>query len=460
MSAAAPAELTRFSYWYGAGVTPALDHIDLRVQPGLTALTGASGSGKSTLLRVFNGLVPHFHGGTVQGHAATFGRDVLRTPTRELAQVVGFLFQDPELQSVYGTVERDVAFGLENLAFSRAVMVDRVDEALQRTGIAHLRHRDVRTLSGGERQRLALAGLLALRPQLLALDEPLSQLDAEGVLTLLDTLDGLAADGLTVVVAEHRLHELRPRAQRTLYLQRGSLTVDAASPAGGPARSSRIVSESSAIKDSSSPAWSLHSVTAGPAREAVVSDVDGCGHAGEVVVLMGPNGAGKTTLLRTIAGLLAPQSGSVVRAPGRVAYLPQNPTALLHRPTVRAEVELTLRRNREPEPADAIIDELGLREVADRYPRDLSTGERQRAALAAVLAGTPRIALLDEPTRGMDIAARSALRELISSLTRRSTAVVLATHDRELAAQVADRILTVSDGAVRQLQPSATEATA
>ncbi|TMB91022.1 MAG: ATP-binding cassette domain-containing protein [Chloroflexi bacterium] len=458
MSADTPAALTGFSYRYGTGVTAALDHIDLRVEPGLTAVTGASGSGKSTLLRVFNGLVPHFHGGVVQGHASTFGRDVLRTPTRTLARLVGFLFQDPELQSVCATVERDVAFGLENLAFPRTQMIERVDEALQRTGIAHLRHREVRTLSGGERQRLALAGVLALRPALLALDEPLSQLDAGGVASLLDTLDGLVAEGLTVVVAEHRLRDLAPRAQRVLQLEHGGLTNGGPSPGGGADPAIRAFARPSRAAAPS--AWQLRDVTAGPARTALLSGVDAGGCAGEVVVLMGPNGAGKTTLLRTIAGLLAPLSGGVERVPGRVAYLPQNPTSLLHRPTVRAEVELTLRRSREHASADALIGQLGLRGVAGRYPRDLSTGERQRAALAAVLAGTPRIALLDEPTRGMDDASRSALRELISSLARQGTAVVMATHDRELADQVADRVLLVAGGAVTQSRPRAAVRTA
>src|SRR5207302_7266962 len=160
---------------------------------------------------------------------------------------------------------------------------------------------------------------------------------------------------------------------------------------------------------------------------AVVSQVELAGNLGEVTVLVGPNGGGKTTLLRTIAGLIAPLSGTVERAPGRVAYLPQNPTALLHRPTVRAEVELTLRGAGTARDVDAILDTLSLTHVAARYPRDLSTGERQRAALAAVLVGAPRIALLDEPTRGMDATARDALIQLIRRLVDGGAAVVMAT---------------------------------
>jgi energy-coupling factor transport system ATP-binding protein len=180
----------------------------------------------------------------------------------------------------------------------------------------------------------------------------------------------------------------------------------------------------------------------------VLDSIEAIGHQGEVVALSGPNGGGKTTLLRLIAGAIAPASGKVERRPGRIAYLPQNPTALLHRPTLRSEVSLTLDRAGESEPPEAILTELGLLAVAGRYPRDLSCGERQRAALAAVLPGRPDLVLLDEPTRGIDAAARSALVRLVSRLRDGGSAVVLATHDPELRAALADRELRVSGGKV------------
>jgi energy-coupling factor transport system ATP-binding protein len=186
-----------------------------------------------------------------------------------------------------------------------------------------------------------------------------------------------------------------------------------------------------------------------------VEGVDVAGASGEVTVLIGRNGSGKTTLLRTVAGLLAPRRGRVERAPGRVAYLPQNPTALLHRSTLLAEVELTLRRSGERDEPERMLRALSLAHLARRYPRDLSAGERQRAALAAVLAGRPRIALLDEPTRGMDDGARRALVLLLRDLASRGTSVLMATHDGELAAEVADRLLEVGGGRVRDLSPAA-----
>jgi ABC-type multidrug transport system ATPase subunit len=199
-------------------------------------------------------------------------------------------------------------------------------------------------------------------------------------------------------------------------------------------------------------------VTAGFSGRVVLDAVDVAGRRGEVVALCGPNGGGKTTLLRLIAGALSPIAGRVERRPGRIAYLPQNPTALLHRPTLRSEVNLTLERANESEPAEVILQELGLMAAAGRYPRDLSCGERQRAALAAVLPGQPDLVLLDEPTRGMDAAARKALVSLVSRLRDRGSAIVLATHDADLRAQLADRVLRVSGGRVTEVEPQAVTA--
>jgi energy-coupling factor transport system ATP-binding protein len=182
--------------------------------------------------------------------------------------------------------------------------------------------------------------------------------------------------------------------------------------------------------------------------------VELAGGGGEVVALIGPNGSGKSTLLRTIAGLLPPISGRVERRPGRIAYLPQNPSALLHRTTVRSEIEWTLRRCHAVGGAETVLDEWGLTAVAGRDPRDLSTGQRQRAALAAVLAGRPSLVLLDEPTRGMDGTARAALTAAMERVADRGHTVVMATHDRQLVAEVASRVVELADGTARELQPS------
>ena len=461
------AQLNRVSYHYPGATAPSLREVDLAIEPGLTLVAGSSGGGKSTLLRLFNGLVPQFHGGRISGRAVVAGLDPLRTPIPRLATRVGLVFQDVETQSVYGSVEREVAFGLENLGVPRDEMLVRLDEALAELDIEHLRGRRLSTLSGGERQLVQLAAVLALRPQLVALDEPTSQLDPEGAAAVLAACLKAADGGRAVVVAEHRLETLLPRAGRLLTVEGGRVTegkrdvegryVSAGELSGarGPWRSEPghgVVADGSRPRyrarpgSASDAGWELRDVAAGPAGVAILEGVSLTSDPGEVVAVVGPNGSGKTTLLRTLAGLLPALAGTVRRPPGRTAYLPQNPGALLHLPTLRAEVELTINRTGSDESPDEMIGAFGLLAMADRYPRDLSSGERQRAALAATLAGAPTLVLLDEPTRGMDLAARQSLRAAVRGLAARGSAVVVATHDTALVADLADRTVEVRNG--------------
>jgi energy-coupling factor transporter ATP-binding protein EcfA2 len=448
------ARLSHLSYWFPGALDSALTDVTMQIDDGLTLVAGPSGGGKSTLLRVLNGLVPHFHGGRIAGSAEVEGFDVIETPTRRLARTVGFVFQDPELQTVYDVVDREVAFGLENIALPPLEMQDRVEEALHAAGVAHLAGRRVRTLSGGERQRVALASALAMRPRLVVLDEPTSQLDPEGAAMVLAAVVSLVEQGRSGVIAEHRLERLLPAAGAMVTVDAGRVT------SGPPQRPA--VSDAIPQRETTAPtgpvAWSLARVTAGFGGHEVLHEVDVAGHQGEVVALSGPNGGGKTTLLRVIAGALSPASGNVERRPGRIAYLPQNPTSLLHRPTLRSEVTLTLERAKENEAPEVILRELGLLSLSERYPRDLSCGERQRAALAAVLPGKPNLVLLDEPTRGMDTAARTALIRLVSRLRDGGSAIVLATHDADLRTALADRELRVSAGRVTNAEPTTVRA--
>ena len=438
------AALDRFTYWYPRAPAPALRDVTFSIEGGLNVVAGPSGGGKSTLLRVFNGLVPQFHGGQVSGRAEVSGRSIVDTPTRRLARDVGFVFQDPELQTVYATVDREVAFGLENAAVPGAEIPARVEEALEEAGITQLAGRTMRTLSGGERQRVALASALAMRPQLVVLDEPTSQLDPEGAALVLAAARRIASQGRTVIVSEHRLYALMGAADQLVMVEDGRVSLTDPRAWSEP----RFTPPPSRGAPAGNEVVCVSGAAAGFDGRPVLSEVELVVRGGEVVALMGPNGGGKTTLLRLVAGLLAPAKGRVERQPGRIAYLPQNPAALLHRPTVRYEVRFTIDRSGDSEKPDAILSELGLTQVADRYPRDLSSGERQRAAVAAVLAGTPTLVLLDEPTRGMDASAREALVRLIARLRDREAAVVIATHDADLRAAVADRVLMVARGRV------------
>ena len=437
------ASLHRLSYWYPEVAEPALAGICAELEDGLTLVTGPSGGGKSTLLRTLNGLVPHFHGGRWAGTARVAGLRVEATPTARLAREVAFVFQDPERQGVAATVEGEIAFGLENLAVPAADIPGRVAEALARVGADALAGRRTAQLSGGERQRVAIAAALALRPRLLVLDEPASQLDPAGARMVAAACRAARAAGTGVVVAEHRTaHFGEPDAR--LHVVAGRLTVPAPEAPAAPV----------SLPDPGPIEWRARDLVAGFRRLPVLRVPRLEGRVGEVLAVTGPNGSGKTTLLRTLAGLLPPLGGSLARPEGRIAYRPQDPAALLHRPTVAAEIAYSLRlarRKAEPVDVERVLAGFGLEGFAARYPRDLSGGQRERAALAAVLAATPRLALLDEPTRGMDPRARRLLLEAMARMAEAGASIVVATHDEDLAA-AAHRRLRIEAGVLEPAQ--------
>jgi energy-coupling factor transport system ATP-binding protein len=360
----------------------------------------------------------------------------------------------------------------------------RVEEVLDALGLAHVRHRPPGSLSGGEKQRCAIAGALAAGPAVLVLDEPTSQLDPQGAEDVLGALGRLNADlGTTIVIAEHRLERAAPMADRVCVLRDGSIAIDdapgraLASYPGAPpvthlGRFMHWDPPPLTVKDARQRVLADHlrvSVTAEEADAAPGEVVVRVDHAtvvldgqtvvgpvtlevgrGEVVALLGRNGAGKTTLLRAMAGLVTLGSGATeARAP--LAYVPQDPNSLLFSPTARREVGHTLRLLGQVEDR-AVVDRwlalLGLDAIADRHPRTLSGGERQRLAVAAVAIGGAPGLLLDETTRGMDAPSRTALETAIREHTARGGLVVLATHDVELAARVATRVVVLGDGEV------------
>jgi energy-coupling factor transport system ATP-binding protein len=501
--------IQRLTYSYPGAARPALRNVNLQAQAGeFILLAGPSGAGKSTLLRCLNGLTPHFSGGVVAGRIEVDGLNVVAAGPRALSRVVGFVFQDPENQAVLDNVEAEVAFGLENAAVPPAEMRLRVDETLNLLDLSHLRHRPLVTLSGGERQRVAIATALVLRPRILAVDEPTSQLDPQSAEEVLQALVRLNEDlGLSVVLVEHRLERVLRYVDRLVYLEEGQVVADAAvrpalariprslapplpslalalqwqplpltikeglpfarattngraangagaeasSPAGPPAGASPPLLQ---VRD-------LH-FTYG--RQPVLSGVNLDIAPAEAVILMGRNGSGKSTLLKCLVGLLRPSAGEV-RLDGRVtaaqsvaeicrqvAYLPQNADDLLFAETVADELAITL-RNHGLDPAveadlASLLAQLGLVGLAEAYPRDLSVGQRQRVALGAVCVTGPRLMLLDEPTRGLDYQAKHNLVKLWRQWQARGGALLLVTHDVEFAAQIADRVLLLSQGEI------------
>jgi energy-coupling factor transport system ATP-binding protein len=498
---AAEIELDGVTFCYPGAELPVVRDLDHAVEQGaFMVVAGPSGSGKSTLLRCLNGLVPHFTGGRFGGSVRVGGHDTRRLGPRMMSRTVGLVFQDPEAQSVASRVEDDIAFGMEQLGIPQLTMRKRVEEVLDLLGIAALRRRDVTTLSGGERQRVAVAAALALQPDVLALDEPTSQLDPWGAEEVLTALTRLNDDlGLTIVLVEHRLERVVGHADRLRYLPEpgsGDGVRD------GPPRDILAEIDPGAVpplvvlgrrlgwsplpltikegraavrKDprrplspgvdapvpGGKPVLALHRISAGHGRATVVREVDLQVRPGELVALMGRNGSGKTTLLRTIMGLHAPAGGRIefdgndvtaLHAAGRAAtaaYLPQNPTTLFFAETLRDELEFTRTHHGGVSAGvEETLAALGLAHAAERNPRDLSGGERERAALAAVLVGRPRLLLLDEPTRGMDYERKRALGELLRRFCAEGAAVMMATHDVELVAAAATRVILLGDGGI------------
>ncbi len=489
------------SYTYPGAARPALRHVDFHLPEASFALVvGRSGAGKSTLLRCVNGLVPHFSGGTFAGRLAVAGLDPLYATPRAMSRRVGFVFQNPEAQFVLDRVEDEIAFALENAAMPRQEMRVRVEEVLDLLDLAALRERKLETLSGGERQRVAIAAALAFRPRVLVLDEPTSQLDPQSAEDVLNALVRLNHDlGLTILLAEHRLERVLQYADRVIALpdspdgENGVLCgttrevlpqLKLLPPLVALAKQlnwqplplttkeglhfSRALTEHilPVLPVAASPRYgavglALQRVWVCYDRQPVLRDVSLEVRRGEILVLMGRNGSGKTTLLKTLVGLVRPESGrvwvdgrevtgeDVATICRRAGYLPQEADTLLFADTVRQELEITLRNHGLPEHDEAIeslLAQLGLTAHAGRYPRDLSVGERQRAALGAITVTQPVALLLDEPTRGLDYTAKEALSALLRHWRDAGMAILVVTHDVEFAARTADRVVLISQG--------------
>ena len=364
------------------------------------------------------------------------GRDTRRFRPADLAGEVATLFQDPEDQVVFGRVANEVAFGLENVGTTPSEIWPRAHAALAEVGGERLAERRTETLSAGELQRVCFGSVLALEPTLLLLDEPTSQLDPEGAETLLDLACEL---GATVLLSEQRPTLPLERCDRVLFVADGRIAIDAPRdealallPPDYRPREPRSLPETGGTGETLS---RLDEVTFGYGQQPVLEGTSLTLQRGEIVALTGPNGVGKTTLAKIAAGLLSAQTGSVERH-GRCCYLSQDPGRYLV--TERAEDEVALAVGGDLARAHRALAEVGLAGFEQRHPRDLSSGERERLALACVLVTDPDVLILDEPTRGVDPPRKAELAaQLRRDAGRRATLVV--THDLVFAGDVADR---------------------
>ncbi len=504
-------ELDRVTVTYDDADAPALRQVCLGISEGEMALVvGETGAGKSTLLGAVSGLVPHFTGGRLSGRVRVAGRDTRTHRPRDLADVVGVVGQDPLAGFVTDTVEEELAYTMEQLAVPADVMRRRVEETLDLLGIAPLRARTLSSLSGGEQQRVAIGAVLTAHPRVLVLDEPTSALDPTAAEEVLAALTRLVHDlGTTVLVAEHRLERVVQYADRVVEVRGDGSVRDGAPPAvmattevappvvvlGRLAgwdpvplsvRDARRVADG--LRDRLAerppprrdvPAPRPEGTTSDVVLRArglavvhggviAVSDVDLDLGAGEITALMGRNGSGKSSLLWALQGS-GPRQRGTVDVDGRdpasqspaaarrlVGLVPQQPTDLLYLGTVAEEcAQADHESGASPGTTRRHFERLAPGVAAESHPRDLSEGQRLALVLAIQLAAAPRVVLLDEPTRGLDYGAKRVLACLVGELAGEGHGIVVATHDVEFAAEIADRVIVLAEGEVIADGPAA-----
>lgn len=475
--------IENLTYSYPDREAPAIAELDLKIENGeFLLVAGPSGSGKSTLARVISGLVPEFYGGSMRGRIRR-------------AKDVGMVFQDPEKQLVMETVEREVAFPLENRGMERSVMRKQVLEVLSFLGIWYLKDKKTYELSGGEKQKVAIAAALAGRDRFLVLDEPVSQLDPMAAEEIMNLLKKLNDDlGFTIILVEQRMEKCLAFADRVLFMDEGKIIFDGTPSAYAKwvqvrdrsflptvaelfsrmdartipltikegrrllekeydvAREGKDKEETGSSQERNmvfrKVEYSFEDGTR--ALKSVTLDVG----RGESLGIIGANGAGKSTTLRLMAGLLKPSKGAL-EAKGSVGYLSQEPNDYLFNDSVFEELRFT-QRNFGMENTlfiDRLLEELKLTDFRDVNPRDLSVGERQRVALASVLAMDPAVLLLDEPTRGLNKNHKNHLAAYLRQIRNKGKSVVLVTHDMEFVAETCDRVAIMFEGEIAQMGP-------
>lgn len=452
-------EVRNLSFAYPGADAAVLERLDWSVPQGAFALlVGGTGSGKSTLLSLLKPEIAP--AGERTGDALVLGENVADMDVHASAERVGYVFQDPENQIVCETVWHEMAFGLENLGVSRGEMRRRIAETSYFFGLEDWLHRDTDTLSGGRKQLLTLAAVLALRPRVLLLDEPTSQLDPVAEKNFLHALFRVNRElGCTVVVATHQPRSMLNYATcayrieggrvrdvvdlASLGSREGLLDLDSCRPAQGAATGA-----AAAIREG----WFRYDRTGG----WVLRGLDVTFSSGAVHAVVGGNGCGKSTMLSVLAKTAKLQRGRMVRGTASAALLPQNPKALLVAETVRDELmEWASAFGYDEAAAQEQTARLGLAGLEMRHPYDLSGGQRQLLALAKLLLIGPELLLLDEPTKGLDLASRCIIARALREHAQAGGTVVIATHDLDFAEQVSDDVAMMFDGEIACMESPA-----
>jgi len=507
-------QLDGVSFTYRNADSPALRGVTLAVDSGRFAvLMGRTGAGKSTLCQCLNGLVPRFHKGNLEGEVRIFGEPLIGRDVVQLSPIVGMVFQDFEGQLFCTKASLEVAFGPENLALPHEEIVRRVEDALKTVGLEGYQDRDPSTLSGGQKQRLAIASVLAMQPKLVILDEPTTDLDPIGKRAIFEVAGRLRDAGTTLLMVEHETEEVldadclgimadgalaySDSPERILLQDPAKLVELGVRPPDVPAyfraigetrppmnldaaveRFHRLglqVTVRSAAADSyplgetlieAEDLWHVY-----PPDVAALRGVSVSVREGEFVAVIGQNGCGKTTLVKHFNGLLKATAGQVrfrrrdaselgVAKLGRhVGYVFQNPDHQIFAETVREEVMFGPRnfgvpeqeaKERVTEALEAV--ELTGREDAD--PFSLTRGERQRVAVASVLASRPEVLILDEPTTGLDTVQQRRMMELLLRLNKAGHTIIIVTHSMWVVAEYARRCIVMSRGEILRDGPT------
>jgi energy-coupling factor transport system ATP-binding protein len=478
------------AFRYRSRTEPSIRDISFEVQPGeLLLIAGASGCGKTTLVRCINGLVPRSYKGELTGKILMQGKDTVDLSLSRISQLVGTVLQDPERQILGTRVLSEVAFGLENLGQSREAIYQAVDEALNYLGIGRLHDRETFNLSGGEKQKVALAGVLAMHPSLLLLDEPLASLDPASAQETLALVRRMADEGMAVLMVEHRVEDvLKINPDRVMFMMDGRVRYL------GPAQGLRQVVDYHEVKlpaqmviemaaddplPPEPPAYAVGSTSSSPEKPLVRFENVGFGYdseqevlhgisldirPGDIIAVLGANGAGKTTLVKHAIGLLKPKTGrvlvdgrdthelSVAQIASMLGYVFQSPSHMLFAPTVYEELAFGPENlgHKPDEIRKEVTEALQIVNLAGMEkdpPLALSFGQQKRVSIAAILAMKSRILVMDEPTAGQDYKNYMGFMDSILHLPG-FEAILFITHDIDLAVVYANRVLLVNDGQV------------
>lgn len=463
----------------------AIKNINLEMSGGKVILiAGASGCGKTTLIRCINGLIPRSYKGDLSGRILVNGEDLAALKLAEISQKIGTVLQDPERQILGTKVINEVAFGLENLSLPRKEIIERSKQSLTRLNILDLSDRDTFSLSGGEKQKVALAGVLAMRPGILLLDEPLASLDPASAEETLFILRDLADEGMTILMVEHRVEDvLKIHPEQVIFMSGGEICYQGSADALDESINYRDVKLPAPMiiqraKNKSSefdfPSPKIH--TAGkkplvsfknvtfyydeekPVLKGISLDI----RQGDIISVLGANGAGKTTLVKHAIGLLKPKTGqvlvngqdscklSVAEIAQTLGYVFQSPSHMLFAPTVDEELSFgpkNLGHSHEEivKEVKEAIEIVNLSGMEQSPPLALSFGQQKRVSIAAVLAMRSKILVMDEPSAGQDYRNYIDFMDAIMQLPN-FNAILFITHDIDLAVIYANRVLMVDDG--------------